>query len=110
MSAESQNQETPQPEKLSIDNPSDFQFHAAYLAYSEAFDKTKDFETQMQLNQSIEALKQNQVDYQTFYANISKFRGSGSQNRYDRTLIKTQRKRDWRRSSQRQQRNKRHGK
>ncbi len=30
----------PQIEKLLIDNPQNFQLHAAYLVYSEAFDKT----------------------------------------------------------------------
>ena len=32
------NPNQPQTEKLLIDNPSNFQFHAAYMVYSETFD------------------------------------------------------------------------
>ena len=31
----------PQIEKLLIDDPENFQFHAAYLVYEESFDKVK---------------------------------------------------------------------
>ena len=37
--------------KLMIDKPSDFRFHAAYLAYSETWDKTNSLETKMELNE-----------------------------------------------------------
>jgi hypothetical protein len=40
MTEESSNNESTSPEKLLIDNPSDFQFHAAYLTYSDTYDKT----------------------------------------------------------------------
>jgi hypothetical protein len=46
----------PLPEKLMLDDPSNFQFHAAYLTYSELFDKTTSPETKRQLNESITAL------------------------------------------------------
>ena len=99
------------PEKLLIDNPSDFQFHAAYLAYSETYDKITKIETKKQLNQNITALQQNQIDYPTFYSNINQYRAeTRSSNHYGRALIKTQKKREWRRKSQKRERNKRHRK
>jgi hypothetical protein len=39
MTEESSNSESASLEKLLIDNPSDFQFHAAYLTYSNIYDK-----------------------------------------------------------------------
>jgi hypothetical protein len=108
---ESSNKESTSPEKLLIDNLSDFQFHAAYLTYSNTFDKTTNLETKKQLNQNIKALQQNQIDYPTFYKNISQYRTEdGSQYSHSRTIIKTQRKRDWRRKMQRHERIERHKK
>jgi hypothetical protein len=40
MTEETDNSEPTPVEKLLIDNPSDFQFHAAYLTYSNTYDKT----------------------------------------------------------------------
>jgi len=108
---ESDNNKLSSPEKLLIDNPSDFQFHAAYLAYSNTYDKATNPETKKQLNQNIRALQQNQTDYPTFYKNISQYRTEeGSQHNYGRTFVKTQRKRDWRRKTQRHERIERHKK
>jgi len=99
------------PEKLLIDNPSDFQFHAAYLAYADIFDKTADSEIKKQLNQIILALQKNEIDYPSFYKNISQYRQEArSQHRYGRVLIRTQKKREWRRKAQKRERNKRHKK
>jgi hypothetical protein len=99
------------PEKILIDNPSNFQFHAAYLAYSEAFDKTVDPDGRKQLNENIVALQQNQIDCPTFYRNISHYRtDSGVPRTYGRNMIKTQRKRDWRRQTQKHERIQRHRK
>jgi hypothetical protein len=99
------------PEKLLIDNPSNFQFHAAYLAYSDTYDRATDCETKKQLNQNITALQQNQIDCPTFYENINRFRGEDiSQRAYARTPIKTQKKREWRRKTQKHERIKRHKK
>jgi hypothetical protein len=110
MTEESKGNETI-PEKLLIDKPSDFQFHAAYLAYSDTYDKTSNPETKNQLNQNITALQQNQIDYHTFYRNINQFRAeASSNNRYGRAQIKTQKKREWRRKAQKRERNKRHRK
>jgi len=111
MSEESGNNESASLEKLLIDNPLDFRFHAAYLTYSNIYDKTTDPEAKKQLNQNVMALQKNQIDYETFYRNISQYRAEGgSQYHYDRTFIKTQRKRDWRKDAQKQERNRRHRK
>ncbi|MDH5448823.1 MAG: hypothetical protein OEY24_05955 [Candidatus Bathyarchaeota archaeon] len=110
MTEESNNTSIP-PEKLLIDKPSDFQFHAAYLAYSDTYDKTSNPETKKQLNQNITSLQQNQIDYHTFYRNINQFREETSPNHsYGRAQIRTQKKREWRRKSQKRERNKRHKK
>ena len=109
MTEESDNNESASPEKLLIDNPSDFQFHAAYLTYSNTYDKTANPEIKKQLNKNIRALQQNQIDYSTFYRNISQYRTEdGSQHNYGRTLIKTQKKREWRRKTQKHERIERH--
>ncbi len=98
-------------EKLLIDDPSDFQFHAAYLAYSETYDKTNEPQVKKELNQNIEALKQDQIDYPAFYRNISQYRTSTMSGRnQNRFSLKTQRKREWRRSTQKRERIKRHKK
>jgi hypothetical protein len=111
MAQESDRKESPPPEKLLIDNSSDFQFHVAYFAYSNAFDKTVDPEARRKLNLSIKTLQEKQIDYPTFYRNISQYRTEdNSQHGYGRTLIKTQRKRDWRRKTQKHERIERHRK
>jgi hypothetical protein len=100
------------PEKLLIDDPSNFLFHAAYVAYSEAFDNSADPEGRKQLNESIVALQQNQIDCSTFYRNISNYRSEGGSapRTFGRLMIKTQRKRDWRRQTQKHERIQRHKK
>jgi hypothetical protein len=102
--------ESTSPEKLLIDNPSDFQFHAAYLTYSSTYDKATSPETRKQLNQNIRALQKNEIDYLTFYRNISQYRTEDTQRDYGRTFIKTQRKREWRRKTQKHERIERHKK
>ena len=111
MTQESDTNESTPPEKLLIDNLSDFRFHAAYLTYSDIYDKTANPEIKKQLNQSIMALQQNQIDYSTFYKNIDQYRtGEGSQFSYGRSFIKTQKKREWRRDAKKRERNTRHRK
>lgn len=109
MTEESDNNEITPPEILSIDDPSDFQFHVAYLAYSEAFDKTENLETKKQLNDSIIALQKKQIDFSTYYQTISQYRTEPGQ-RFRRSSIRTQRKREWRKKAQRRERNKRYKK
>jgi len=74
MAQESEKNESTSPEKLLIDNPSDFKFHAAYLTYSNTYDKTTNSEAKKQLNQNIRALQQSQIDHSTFCKNISQYR------------------------------------
>jgi hypothetical protein len=99
----------PQTEKLLIDNPDQFQFHAAYLVYEEAFDKARDEQARTELNQNIKDLSENKIDTSTFYANVSRFRKMDVP-RQERFSMQTQRKKDWRKKEQRQDRIKRHKK
>jgi hypothetical protein len=109
MTEEPDTEETTPLEKLLIDNPSDFLFHAAFLAYSKAYDKTTDPETKRQLNQNITALQKSEIDCPTFYRNISRYRAEeDSQHNYAQASIKTQRKREWRRKTQKHDRIERH--
>jgi len=103
------NQSVPQMEKLLIDDPSHFQFHAAYLVYSDAFDAVTDAQAKKELNQNLEDLKANKIDYETFYLNISHYRKLDMP-RQERFSMQTQRKKDWRKKTQRQERIKRHKK
>ena len=110
MTEESNENETPAPEKLLVDDPLNFQFHAAYNAYSELFDAVTSNDAKADLNRNIEALKQNTIDYLTFYRNISPHRRLGPSPQQSRFAIETQRKRDWRMKSQREERIRRHKK
>lgn len=98
------------PKKVAIDNLSNFQFHAAYLAYSEAYDKTTDPEVREFLNQNIIALQQNKIDYQTFYRNISQYRQVDSMQFQNRVSIRTQSKSEWRNQMKRIERERRYEK
>ena len=95
-------------EKLLIDQPSDFQFHAAYVAYSKAYDNASNPESKEQLNKLILGLQQKEMDSRAFYETLNRHR-TGHQD-FRRPQIKTQRKREWRRKAQRRERNKRHKK
>ena len=106
----SNNQPASQTEKLLIDDPSNFQFHAAYLVYSETFDGGTE-DAKKELNQNIEDLKENKIDAQTFYVNILRFRKLDQpMGRPGRFTVATQRKKDWRMKTQRSERIKRHKK
>jgi len=97
--------------KLLIDNPSDFRFHAAYLTYSQAWDKASSPEVKTTLNEIINALSKNEIDYESFYERISQYRAEFNPERYRsgaRAFIETQRKKDWRRMQERDARNARH--
>ena len=99
----------PQIEKLLIDNSSNFQFHAAYLVYSEAFDTANEVQAKEVLNQNIQDLQSNKIDLEAFYVNISRYRKLDVP-RQERFSMQTQRKKDWRKKTQRQERIKRHKK
>jgi hypothetical protein len=95
--------------KLLIDDPYNFQFHAAYLVYEEAFNKASDVEAKQDLNDNIQDLKESKITAETFYANVSRYRKLDVP-RQERFSMQTQRKKDWRRKEQRQDRIKRHKK
>ncbi len=99
----------PQIQKLLIDEPSNFQFHAAYLVYSEAFDKVNETQGKEELNRNLEDLKENKINLETFYMNISRYRKVDVPHQ-ERFSLQTQRKKDWRKKTQRQERIKRHKK
>jgi len=102
--------EPAEPNKL-MDRPSDFRFHAAYLIYSEAWDKASP-EVKQKLNEIMDALSAGKIDYETFYREMSPYRVEFNPEHFSssgRTFIETQRKRDWRKREERESRNKRHG-
>ena len=95
--------------KLIIDRPSDFRFHAAYLAYSETWNKTTSQEMKKELNEIISSLSKEEISYSSFYERLDKFRRHDSQHyAYTRERIETQRKKDWRDRQNRDMRNARH--
>ncbi len=101
----------PTPQKLLIDDPSNFQFHAAYMVYSELFDGTSGDDVKKDLNVNLEALKNNSISPEEFYRNVNRYRRDvGPERRHDRFSVPTQRKRDWRMKSQKQDRIRRHKK
>jgi hypothetical protein len=110
MTEEPNKNEESLPEKLLIDEPTNFPFHAAYVVYSELFDNATEAEAKADLNRNIEALKENRIDCETFYRNISHHRKIDRGPRHGRFSLQTQRKRDWRKKAQRQDRIKRHKK
>jgi len=92
--------------KLQMDNPSDFKFHVAYMAYSEAWDENRSDATRTELNELISSLSAGKASYEEFYANLSQFRKQRVEFRRER--IQSQRKRDWRMSEQKKERNARY--
>lgn len=95
--------------KLLIDKPSDFKFHAAYMAYSETWDKIDTPDIRNELNNILTALSKDEMDYSNFYRALDEYRRHGSRHfEFSRERIETQRKRDWRQKSNRQERNARH--
>ncbi len=111
MTEQPTNNQEPTPQKLQIDDPSNFQFHAAYLVYSEVFDNVRGADAKRDLNLNLEDLKENKISTEEFYQNIARYRGDAvTERRHDRLTVSTQRKRDWRMKSQKQDRIKRHKK
>jgi hypothetical protein len=111
-SAEQTEQTTAEPvEKQMIDRPTDFRFHAAYMTYSGIWDRTQSSDDKQKLNEAITMLAEDKIDCEDFYRQISQYRGHAGPDQFSggRSFIETQRKRDWRRREQRDERNKRHG-
>jgi hypothetical protein len=95
--------------KLMIDSPSDFRFHAAYLAYSETWDKTASQEVKTKLNEIMSSLSKEETSFSSFYKGLDQFRRRGAKHyAYPRKRIETQRKRDWRKRQNKDMRNARH--
>jgi hypothetical protein len=95
--------------KLIVDRPSDFRFHAAYLAYSETWDKTTSQETKTKLNEIMSLLSKEEITYSSFYERLDEYRGQSSTHyAYPRQRIETQRKRDWRQRQNKDMRNARY--
>ena len=109
MTEESKTQSNEEVTKLAIDRPSDFRFHAAYLAYCETWDKTTSEEAKMELNAITSSLSEGEMSYSSFYRGLDQFRRPGSKHyAYSRERIETQRKRDWRKTQTKNVRNARH--
>jgi hypothetical protein len=95
--------------KLLIDKPSDFKFHAAYMAYSKTWDKLSSPQTRNELNDILVSLSKDEMSYSNFYRTLDEYRRQGSKHyEFSRERIETQRKRDWRQKQTRSQRNQRH--
>ena len=106
---QSEEPQTEEVTKLLVDKPSDFKFHAAYLAYSETWDKIDSADIRTELNNLIEALSKEEMGYSNFYKTLDEYRRHGSRHyKFSRQRIETQRKRDWRKKRNRQERNSRH--
>jgi len=101
--------QTEEATKLLIDKPSDFKFHAAYLAYSETWDKITSSDTRIELNGILTSLSKKEMSYSSFYRTLDEYRRHGSRHyEFSRDRIETQRKRDWRKKRNKQERNSRY--
>ncbi len=101
----------PVPQKLEIDDPTNFVFHAAYMVYAESFQNASGIEAKRDLNQNIQDLKDGKISAEAFYRNVAHYRGDVlTERRRDRFTVQTQRKKDWRMKSQKQERIRRHKK
>jgi len=95
--------------KLLIDKPSDFKFHAAYLAYSKTWDKATSEKMKTELNEIITLLSKEEISYSSFYKRLDQYGTRVSKHyAYPRKRIETQRKRDWRKRQTRDTRNARY--
>ena len=108
MTEEPKKEEQAPIEKLLFDEPENFQFHTAYLVYSDLFDHATDDSVKKELNTNIDGLKKNEINLEAFYRNIARFRKLDNLPRQDRNPIQTQRKKDWRAKEQRSERIRRH--
>ncbi|MCX8171823.1 MAG: hypothetical protein N3E47_07705 [Candidatus Bathyarchaeota archaeon] len=108
MSGENERDSENTLKKIVIDGLSNFRLQAAYIAYSEAYDKSTDLEVKKYLNQNMMDLQQNRIDYQTFYRNINRYRQIDSSQHQLKSSIKTQSKSEWRNQMRKIEREKRH--
>ncbi len=113
---ETQNlEETQEATKLLIDKPTDFKFHAAYIAYSEIWDKITSANLKNELNGILKSLSNEEMSYSNFYHALDDYRRNDNRRdsrhyEFSRDRIETQRKRDWRHQQNKQERNSRYRK
>ncbi len=95
-----------QSEQILIDDSSDFNFYAAYLAYSKAWADNPDETIRLALNNLMHSLKGNEVSYPAFYRKIDQYRNTEQQ--VKRPWFKAKKKRAWRKSEAKKTRISRH--
>jgi hypothetical protein len=95
------------PEMLLLDNPSNFRFHAAYLAYTEAWTNNVEPTVRHELNALLQTLH-TEDNFPQFYQAINHYRTPAEPP--SRTRFKAKKKRAWRRSEAKKSRLSRHKK
>jgi hypothetical protein len=95
------------PQMLLLDNPSDFRFHAAYLAYTEAWTNNVEPTVRQELNVLLQTLHA-EDNFPQFYQAINHYRTPAEPP--SRTRFKAKKKRAWRRSEAKKSRLSRHKK
>ena len=94
--------------KLEIDRPSDFKYHAAYVAYSKTWDDNLSNEARNKLNDLMKSLSDD--NYFQFYTTISQFRKDANIDLGGRQRFRAQSKRAWKRGQAKAARISRHKK
>ena len=95
---------------LLIDDPSNFSFHAAYMAYSAAWKNTPDEDARRKLNEIMQSLVERKDGYSVFYEKILQYRKKDSTSVSSRRRFTAKKKRAWRKSQAKQLRISRHKK
>ena len=96
-------------QKLGEEKPLDFRLHAAFLAYSKAWDDNSSQEARSKLNELVSSLGDDDASYEMFYAGLGQFRKDRTEYQ-SRARFKGQRKMEWRKSEAKNARNLRHKK
>jgi len=97
-------------EKLNIDDPTNFSFHAAFMTYSKAWAENSDKTARLELNKIMTSLAENELSYSSFYREIGQYRKDEAPHHARRARFKAKKKRDWRRSQAKRIRISRHKK
>ncbi len=101
-------EETKNSTKLQIDRPTDFKFHLAYEVYSKAWDHNSLDSVRIKLNELISSLANDENGYTDFYGQMQEYRRDSGGFRSGKFRIETSRKRDYQRTTTRNDRNRRH--
>src|SRR5208337_5227756 len=102
------NEEKKSRAKLEVDRPQDFKFHIAYDVYSRAWDENVSDAARIKLNELISSLANDENGYSDFYAQMQEYRRDTGGFRSGKSRIETSRKRDYQRTTTRNDRNRRH--